>query len=69
MESNAWKYSCGGPLDLEYEKKPLDFSSTAVSRNHSLWKYIDAMPIEKDDCWTEVLSYLLPWQKNLVWNV
>lgn len=51
LESNAWKCSCGGLLNLEYEKKPIDFKSTAAARDHSLWKYIDALPFEKYDCW------------------
>jgi threonine synthase len=26
----------------------------AKSTNHSLWKYIDAMPFEEDDCWKRI---------------
>lgn len=54
LESNQWKCDCSGLLHLEYEKKPLDFNTTALSKNHSLWKYIDAMPFDIDDCWNEV---------------
>lgn len=54
LESNVWKCDCGGLLNLQYEKKPVDFDSTAVSRNHSLWKYIDALPFEKEDLWTNI---------------
>ncbi len=54
LESNQWKCNCGGMLHLEYDKKPLDFRTTALSRNHSLWKYIDALPFANEDCWQEV---------------
>lgn len=54
LESNVWKCGCGGLLNLEYEKKPLDFKSTAISRDHSLWKYIDALPFDENDCWTGI---------------
>jgi threonine synthase len=54
LESNRWKCSCGGLLHLEYVKKPLDFQTTAISRNHSLWKYIDALPFDQTDCWQEL---------------
>ncbi|MFS0820289.1 threonine synthase [Bacillus sp. 1P02SD] len=54
LESNKWKCDCGGLLNLEYEKKAVDFTETATSRNHSLWKYIDALPFEKEDVWQEI---------------
>ncbi|WP_087974800.1 threonine synthase [Oceanobacillus rekensis] len=54
LESNKWKCDCGGLLGLEYEKEAVDFSKTSISRNHSLWKYIDALPFEKDDVWQEI---------------
>ena len=55
LESNVWKCDCGGLLHLEYEKNPIDFSATAISREHSLWKYIDALPFEKEDAvWKEI---------------
>jgi len=54
LESNVWKCHCGGLLNLKYEKKPINFKATAISKDHSLWKYIDALPFEKDDCWRNV---------------
>lgn len=54
LEGNAWKCGCGGLLNLEYEKKPIDFEATAVSRDRSLWKYIDALPFDEDNCWRDV---------------
>ncbi|WP_342429888.1 threonine synthase [Neobacillus sp. FSL H8-0543] len=54
LESNKWKCDCGGLLNLEYEKKPVDFTKTSLSRDHSLWKYIDALPFEKEDVWQEI---------------
>jgi len=54
LESNQWKCRCNGLLHLEYDKRPLDFNVTALSKNHSLWKYVDSMPFEKEDCWNEV---------------
>ncbi|AJY76808.1 threonine synthase [Paenibacillus beijingensis] len=54
IKSNVWKCNCGGLLRLEYKKKPLDFNSTALSRNHSLWKYINALPFDEKDPWNEV---------------
>ncbi|WP_053363266.1 threonine synthase [Bacillus sp. FJAT-27251] len=54
LESNKWKCDCGGLLNLEFEKKAVDFSKTPLSRNHSLWKYIDALPFEKEDVWQDI---------------
>lgn len=54
LESNVWKCHCGGLLNLEYEKKPIDFKATAISKDHSLWKYIDSLPFEKEDCWRNI---------------
>ena len=54
LEGNKWKCDCGGLLSLEYEKKAIDFTETATSRNHSLWKYINALPFEKEDVWQEI---------------
>ncbi|MBP2634380.1 MAG: threonine synthase [Firmicutes bacterium] len=54
LASNQWKCDCGGLLHLEYTKKPVDFTATAVARNHSLWKYIDALPFDLEDCWQQV---------------
>jgi len=54
LESNKWKCDCGGLLNLDYEKKAVDFTETSISRNHSLWKYIDALPFEQDDVWQEI---------------
>ena len=54
LQSNKWKCNCGGLLHLEYAKKPLDFAVTAISRNHSLWKYIDALPFSQEDSWQQV---------------
>ena len=54
LASNQWKCTCQGLLQLAYEKKPLDFQATAVSRRRSLWKYIDALPFDKDDVWESV---------------
>lgn len=54
LESHQWKCKCGGLLNLEFEKKTIDFSQTRVSRNHSLWKYIKALPFEEDDVWQDI---------------
>src|SRR4051794_40022410 len=54
LESHQWKCDCGGLLNFEFEKKAIDFSQTSSSRNHSLWKYIDALPFEMEDVWQEV---------------
>lgn len=54
LESNKWKCECGGLLNLEYKKKAIDFSDTSKSRNHSLWKYIDSLPFEKEDVWQDI---------------
>jgi threonine synthase len=51
LDSNKWKCDCGGLLHMEYAKKKIDFSKTATSRNHSLWKYVDSLPFEKEDVW------------------
>ncbi len=49
-----YKCECGGLFHLSFEKKPLDFEKTSVSKENSLWKYIDALPFEKEDIWKEV---------------
>ncbi|KGR79912.1 pyridoxal-5'-phosphate-dependent protein subunit beta [Ureibacillus manganicus DSM 26584] len=54
LESHKWKCDCGGLLNLEFDKKPVDFSKTSISKNHSLWKYIDTLPLEEADVWQEV---------------
>ncbi|SOC43145.1 threonine synthase [Ureibacillus acetophenoni] len=54
LESHKWKCDCGGLLNLEYEKKLIDFNITSSSRNHSLWKYIDALPFNEEDVWQDV---------------
>lgn len=54
LVSNQWKCDCGGLLHLKYTKKPIDFTATAIARNHSLWKYIDALPFDQEDCWQQV---------------
>lgn len=54
LTSNRWKCHCGGLLHLEYDKKKINFSETALSRDHSLWKYIDSLPFEKEDVWQEI---------------
>ncbi|SFD89162.1 threonine synthase [Lentibacillus persicus] len=54
IESNQWKCNCGGLLNLEYDKASVDFTNTALTREHSLWKYIDALPFEKDDVWQDM---------------
>ncbi|MGK7377210.1 threonine synthase [Planococcus sp. 1R117A] len=54
VESNKWKCDCGKLLNLEYEKKAIDFSETSISRNHSLWKYIDSLPFEEEDVWEDI---------------
>ena len=54
LDSCAWKCTCGGLLNLDYKKKPIDFDFTSKSKNHSLWKYIDALPFEKEDCWADL---------------
>jgi threonine synthase len=54
LDSNKWKCKCGGLLNLEYEKKAVDFAKTSLSRNHSLWKYIDVLPFEMEDVWQEI---------------
>jgi threonine synthase len=53
LHSNQWKCNCGGLLHLEYTKKPVDFAATAISRNHSLWKYLAALPFEEED-WQQI---------------
>ncbi len=35
-------------------KKQWIFLKPRLSRNHSLWKYIDALPFEKEDVWQEI---------------
>ncbi|WP_245831870.1 threonine synthase [Oceanobacillus senegalensis] len=54
LESNKWKCECGGLLGLEYEKDVPDLSKTSLLRDHSIWKYIDALPFVKDDIWQEI---------------
>ncbi|SHI84887.1 threonine synthase [Lutispora thermophila] len=54
LDVNPWKCHCGGLLSIEYEKKPIDFEATAISKDHSLWKYIYALPFENDDCWRSI---------------
>lgn len=70
IETNCWKCECGGLLNLKYEKKPIDFKKTACSKDHSLWKYIDALPFEKEDVWKMITmgeggTPLIPIQKNV----
>lgn len=70
IKENRWKCECGGLLHLKYEKKPIDFKKTACSINHSLWKYIDALPFEKEDVWRSVTmgeggTPLIPIKKNV----
>lgn len=54
LESHKWKCDCGGLLRLEYETKPVDFNETSGSREWSLWKYVDALPFEKEDVWRDI---------------
>lgn len=54
LESKKWKCDCGGLLGLKYEKEEVDFSKTSLSRNHSLWKYIDVLPFEREDVWQDI---------------
>ena len=54
LESNKWKCECGGLLHFEYQKKAINFSETSRSRIHSFWKYIDALPFEKEDVWQDI---------------
>ncbi len=54
LKSNKWKCDCGGLLNLEYEKIAIDFNSLTLLNNNSLWKYIDSMPFDKNDCWNEI---------------
>jgi threonine synthase len=54
LESNKWKCDCGGLLQLQYEKKRVDFSEIAQSDEWSMWKYVDALPFEKDDVWRDI---------------
>ncbi len=54
IESHKWKCECGGLLNFEYEKKSINFTKTSTSRNHSLWKYIDALPFEEEDVWQDI---------------
>jgi len=54
IHSNTWKCKCGGLLNLEYEKKPVNFEAAATSKDRSLWKYIAALPFEKEDCWRSI---------------
>ncbi|HHW37435.1 MAG TPA: pyridoxal-phosphate dependent enzyme [Bacillales bacterium] len=54
LDSNKWKCECGGLLNFEYQKKVIDFSDTLRSSIHSIWKYIDALPFEKEDVWQNI---------------
>jgi threonine synthase len=54
IESNKWKCDCGGLLNFQYKKRAIDFAKTSLSLDHSLWKYIDALPFEKEDGWNEI---------------
>ena len=54
LASNRWKCDCGGLLHLSYSKRMPDFGATAAARTHSLWKYIDSLPFEQEDCWQSV---------------
>jgi threonine synthase len=50
----SYKCECGGLLNLEFKKQPIDFDKTKASNNHSLWKYIDALPFNGDDVWKDI---------------
>ena len=54
LEGHQWKCDCGGLLNLEFDKKAVDFSKTSISKNHSLWRFIDALPFEEEDVWQDV---------------
>lgn len=54
LKSNSFKCDCGGMFNLEYIKRKINFDETAISRNHSLWKYIDALPFHKEDVYSDV---------------
>jgi len=54
LDSLKWKCECGGLLNFEFDKKPIDFSKTSIARNHSLWKYIDVLPFDENDVWQDI---------------
>lgn len=49
-----YRCDCGGMLNLQYGKTPIDFERTAASCEHSLWKYADALPFGSDGVWRSV---------------
>ncbi|MHC1692339.1 MAG: threonine synthase [Sphaerochaetaceae bacterium] len=54
ITDNRFRCGCGGMLNLEYEKKRIDFSRTRLSSDHSLWKYLDALPVLAPQSWKEL---------------
>ncbi|MFA6646079.1 MAG: threonine synthase [Sphaerochaetaceae bacterium] len=44
FDKGRYKCDCGGLLQIEYPKKPLDFASLATCPERSLWRYAKALP-------------------------
>ena len=48
---NKYKCDCGGLLNISYNKSPILQNDL---NEKSLWKYINSLPLEKDDVWKDV---------------
>ncbi len=46
VEAGRWKCSCGGCLSLDFQAPPLNFEALAASKERSLWRYAQALPLE-----------------------
>lgn len=47
-EEKPWKCSCGGPLLLEVDQTSFPSPELLASRSHSLWRYEEALPLNKN---------------------
>lgn len=47
VSPNLWKCDCGGLLDLDFE--PIFCASNIKTQCHGLWRYRDALPLERDE--------------------
>jgi threonine synthase len=54
IQDFRFRCTCGGMLDLQYGKKPIDFSRSQASADRTLWRYRDALPMLSLDSWKMV---------------
>ncbi len=52
IDWEGYTCECSGLLELQYEKRPIDFERLSACREASLWRYMEALPMEwEEDAW------------------